>query len=230
MTITRLCRLCAVAGVFSCIALAANAQTPPGDGFDHTYDEIIGPQKIPELFDPAKHGMTIVENPDRFYELLTEADRCPPKKTAKPRVPCALISYAPPGTVEAAYSQSLRPVFKVVDEDTIWTFLNGTLALAGVHDLWNVQDLTDPNDPDRPTYDPTALVGQEENQEHCAKSGGLACVEERHFLTFVRQAQILTPGCVDEIWNNRGQGGPTDSGQQSRCRFLKRADIKKADR
>jgi hypothetical protein len=200
-----------------CITSAGSAQTPPSDGYDRTYEELIGPQKLPTLFDPEKYGMQKIDRPEDLFSLLTRKGRCQPGKTVKSGVPCAYVSYASPGTREDAYRESLRPIFKVESEDHIWTFLNSRLSLARIDDLLNVEDLADASGPERRTsYRPTALVGYDENQANCARSDGKSCVDAAHFLVFNRK-KLLTPGCMDEIWNKRG--GATGSGHQSRCRF-----------
>jgi hypothetical protein len=217
-----------IASAVLSLALPAHAQTPTDDGYDHTYDEIIGPQKLPDLFDPIEHGMEPIESHDQFYAQLIQPGRCPPGKTQRKRVPCAMISYAPPGTFEEAYPRSLRPVLKVESESSVWTFVNGGLVHISIDELWGLQDLSDPTNPERSSYDPTALVGYEENREHCATSRNQTCLKEEYFLFLAQQSEILTPGCVDEIWSRKG--GATGAGAQSRCRFKTSTEVSKPRR
>jgi hypothetical protein len=203
------------------VHLPAHAQTPPGTD-DQPYEEIIGRQEI-TYFDPAKFGMTKVETPDRLYDLLTQAQRCPPGQTAKRKTPCAFISYAPPGTNEAAYQQSLRPVFKVVSPEAIWTMMAGGPALVGVKNLEGARDLTDPNDPDRKSYAPVAVVGTQENEAAC--KAGRTCVDTGFFGKLVDEVRILSDGCVQEIWDKKVK--VSEPGEQSRCRYRTDSDIRK---
>jgi hypothetical protein len=198
------------------LALPAQAQTPSRDEDVQPYEEIIGRQVY---FDPAKFGMSKIETPDRFYDLLTRPERCPPGEPlakTKRKTACAFISYAPPGTNEAAYTKSLRPVFRVVSPDEIWTILDSGLARVSVKKLESVRDLKDPNDParNRP-YTPVAVVGASENEAACRARR--KCVDTKFFRALIDDVGILTDGCVAEIWDSKG--GASGAGEQSRCRY-----------
>lgn len=208
--------VCAVLSAACLMASEADAQTPPERGYDDTYADLIGPQPLPDLFDPADVGMTRVDDPQDLMSLLTVEGRCPPRKPASAGMPCAFISYAPENTREDAFANSLRPVFKVEGNGRVWTFLDGGLALVRISDLQMVSDLQDPSMPDA-SYRPTAIVGYEENQSTCSRLGKDACVDPSHFRTFV-EMRYLTPACIDEIWKGR-RGGASSVGAQSRCRF-----------
>lgn len=209
----------AAASVLCLTVSMAQAQPPPARGYDDTYADLIGPQPLPDLFDPGDLGMARVDDPQKLLELLTHEDRCPPRKRGTSGIPCALISYAPEKTLKESYASSLRPVFRLEGDERVWTFLDTELSLVQISNLWEVSDLHDANLPGV-TYRPTAVVGYEENNANCSRRGPEKCVDPSHFKMFVEWG-YLTPACLDEIWNGR-RGGASGVGVQSRCRFSER--------
>lgn len=197
----------------------ALAQSPLSPAYDDTYSDLIGPMPLPDLFDPTVIGMELIEYPSDLEAALTKSSRCPMRKTADRGMPCAFVSYAPENTLKASYLDSLRPVFKVESDSRVWTFLGGELSLVPVAELWEVVDLDDPKLPGA-SYQPTSIVGYEENLSNCARRGREKCVDPSHFEMFVEKG-YLTPACIVEIWEGR-RGGPSGVGVQSRCRFNER--------
>lgn len=167
------------------------AAQPPVDPFE----DFREPGEPPPL-------MRTLSSADELYEELTKPGRCPEQEVRDRAVPCAFLVY--PG------GKALRPVFKVMGARAIWTFLDTKLAKASIETLWNAADLIDPSG-ERARYAPVAVVGREEN---CKE--GVLCLED-NFSMFVGKHDILTPACIEEIWNQKS--GPTDSGYQSRCRY-----------
>lgn len=207
---TRICgagKILLLALSTSLVMISAAQELP---SVDNPYEEVLGDQERPAIFDPEHYGMTLVDDPAIFLSLLIEADRCPPGGKGTKGIPCAAISYAPEGTRDEFYQRSLRPIFKVERSGRVWTFLDGQLALVPADFLLSVSDLSDASGLERGSYVPTALVGYKETEVRCRRDE--PCVED-FFFTF--KSSILTTGCLEKIWNRRG--GPTGSGEQSRC-------------
>gem|GEM_PF-5713137 len=197
------------------LVLLLSFQQPPDEVDDGP--DVLWVSEEPSSFDPATLGMQPVQDPTRLFELLTADGRCPVRKVQKAPTPCALISYAPPGTDQAAYENSLRPVFKVESRDAVWTFIDGKLVKTSISKLISVSDLNDQNDAERVSYSPTAILGYQENRSSCSRASDSMCLAERNFMWFGRRPDILTPGCIEQIW--KPKGGPRDPGEQTRCKF-----------
>lgn len=187
---------------------------PPDDGYDRTYEEIIGPQKLAEIFEPTTLGMQWVEDSDELFDLLIADGRCPVGKRQDPGAPCALISYAPPNTRVDAFENALRPVFRVESASRVWTILDGSLALVDVSKLLATTDLLDSGSGPM-TYVPTALIGYRENTANCERLGRDHCLDSDNFSQYL-ESGFLTLACKEKIWSRRV--GPTGVGQHSRCR------------
>lgn len=205
--------LSVIAVLAACLA-PAEAQTPSLDESEGDAIVRFEPDR-PDYFDAAASGMTEVSAPGQLYSLLESFCR-PDNSAHKAGMPCAYISYAPPGTSREAAQDSLRPVFRVLSQERIWTFYDARVALVTRSVLENATDLRDTNDPARTEpYVPTAVMGATENERRC--KAGLPCIDTSFAVALFSDRTILTPGCIQEIWH-RG-GGPRGPGEQSRCRF-----------
>jgi hypothetical protein len=190
--------LAAVALLSVSFAAGASAQPPePDNEIVDPWEDVLGVRTLPDTapgsITPDFHSD--IPDADALYKLLTEPGRCPPRKPAPRRIPCAFIAYS---SLDQA-SPVLRPIFKIVGPKTIWTFLDSKLAEVTIDDLWLADDVRDAGGQ---SYAPMAVVGFQENQANC-KLAGQTCVADHHFRMFVDRTDILTRGCAGEIWGHR---------------------------
>lgn len=196
-----------------CLAQGALAQ-PPVD------DEDTGPDvlwtSVENLLGPEDLGMKKLSPGDDLYKALTASGRCDPGKPSKPREPCAFISYAPSGSNEEAYTNTLRPVFRIISRDKVWSIVDGRMARISVENLAVAKDLREPSgEATDKAYPAVAVIGWAESVERCKAKK--KCIDMSYYQKLVSDVGILTSGCVDEIWNPKG--GATAVGEQARCRF-----------
>ena len=152
----------AAAKSISAAALAAVAAAPAGAS---------------RGFDPAAYSLVTFTNTEDLYELLTKEGRCPPKKTAEPRQPCALILYRPTHDMADARATNFKPVFKVENRKSIWAIHDKRLQRIRIEDLYF--DNVDVIGEKRTIHYSVALVGNAENKANCDK--GLTCL--KHLVT-----------------------------------------------
>jgi hypothetical protein len=196
-------------------ALVAGASgQPPAD------DEDSGPDvlwtSVENLLGPEDLGMKKVSAGDDLYKVLTGSRRCNPEKASKPREPCAFISYAPSGSNEEAYTNTLRPVFRIISRNKVWSIIDGRLARVSVDNLAVARDLREPSgERTDKAYPAVGVIGWTENLDRCKSKK--KCIDMAYYRKLLSEVGILSSGCVDEIWNPKG--GATGVGEQSRCRF-----------
>lgn len=151
-------------------------------------------------FDPAKYGMATFSDPTQLYDMLVQPGRCPPKKVAEPRQPCALIFYRPETTGQKQ-AFNFKPVFKVMGKTGIWAMHDGELQKVTAERLyWDALMIRGVAH----KYISIAVIGNAENTANCeAKRLCLAdLVAENMFLQYGRM-----PGdVVDLLW-----GRPKDN-------------------
>ncbi len=197
------------------VLVAGASAQPPADE-----DEGSGPDvlwtSVENLLGPEDLGMKKLSAGDDLYKVLTASRRCNPDKASKPREPCAFISYAPSGSNVEAYANTLRPVFRIISRDKVWSVVDGRLARVNVENLAIARDLREPSgDPTDKAYPAVAVIGWTENLDRCKSKK--KCIDMAYYQKLVSEVGILTSGCVDEIWNPKG--GATAIGEQARCRF-----------
>ncbi|MFT3722532.1 MAG: hypothetical protein QM773_03010 [Hyphomonadaceae bacterium] len=127
---------------------------------------------IPVEIDPGKYNIVAFQDQHDLYDLLTKDGRCPPKKLADPRQPCALILYVPKGEARAGRAANFKPVFGVVSRKTIWAIHDKKLQKVQVEDLYFDND--DVIGDKGAMYTSIAIIGNAENKANCAK--GLPCL------------------------------------------------------
>lgn len=155
-------------------------------------------------FDPAAYNLVTFKDNDDLYKLLTQEGRCPPKKTAEPRQPCALILYRPTQNMADVRATNFKPVFKVENRKSIWAIHDKQLQKIRIEDLYF--DNVDVIGQKRATHYSVALVGNAENMANCDK--GLTCL--KHLVTedMFRMYGNMPDSVVKVIWG----GGMEDSG------------------
>jgi hypothetical protein len=191
-----------------------------GAGAQPPADEDTGPDvlwtSVENLLGPEDLGMKKLSAGDDLYEALTGSRRCNPEKPSKPREPCAFISYAPSGSNEEAYANTLRPVFRIFSRDKVWSVVDGRLARISVDQLEVARDLREPSgDPTDKAYPAVGVIGWAENLDRCKAKK--KCIDMTYYQKLVSEVGILSDGCVEEIWNPKS--GATGVGEQSRCRY-----------
>ncbi|HEX5005588.1 MAG TPA: hypothetical protein VFV70_00665 [Hyphomonadaceae bacterium] len=147
-------------------------------------------------FDPAAYSLVAFNTTDDLYKLLTEEGRCPPKKTAAPRQPCALILYRPTEDMTDARATNFKPVFKVENRKSIWAIHDKQLQKVRIEDLYF--DNVDVIGQKRTTHFSVALVGNAENQTNCDK--GLPCLKDLVAEDMFRMYGNMPDSVVKVIW------------------------------
>jgi hypothetical protein len=165
----------------SAVSLAAVAAPPAG---------------APKGFDPAAYSLVAFKDNDDLYKLLTEEGRCPPKKTAERRQPCALILYRPTEDMGDARATNFKPVFKVENRKSIWAIHDKQLQKVRIEDLYF--DNVDVIGQKRTTQFSVALVGNAENQANCDK--GLTCLKDLVAEDMFRMYGNMPDSVVKVIW------------------------------
>jgi tetratricopeptide (TPR) repeat protein len=155
-------------------------------------------------FDPAAYSLVTFSDTNELYDVLTQAGRCPPKKTAEPRQPCALILYRPTCDTSDGRAANFKPVFKVESRKSIWAIHDKQLQEIRVEDLYF--DNVDVIGAKRATHISVALVGNAENRANCDQ--GLPCL--KHLVTedMFRMYGNMPDSVVKVIWG----GGMEDPG------------------
>jgi hypothetical protein len=155
-------------------------------------------------FDPAAYSLVVFKDNEDLYKLLTEEGRCPPKKTAEPRQPCALILYRPTEDLTNARATNFKPVFKVENRKSIWAIHDKQLQKVRIEDLYF--DTVDVIGQQRMTQFSVALVGNAENKANCEK--GLTCLKHLVAEDMFRMYGNMPDSVVKVIWG----GGMEDPG------------------
>jgi hypothetical protein len=147
-------------------------------------------------FDPAAYSLVAFTDTNDLYDLLTQEGRCPPKKTAAPRQPCALILYRPTADIADTRATNFKPVFKVENRKSIWAIHDKQLQKIRIEDLYF--DNVDVIGQQHTTHFSVALVGNAENQANCDK--GLTCL--KHLVTedMFRMYGNMPDSVVKVIW------------------------------
>ena len=178
-------RTLTIAACFSALPVA-HAQTP---GSTNPFSEIVSDEELADsLKQPPPKGAV---DPDdavvaQFYNDLTRADRCPPMEAGRRRIPCAIVS---------EQDGKYRPVFRVMDQNTIWTFINGRLAQASIGNLAKARRFENNGGAGQLG----TIIGFAENERTC-KTKAPTCVPQSLFSGYVNERQELTPFCADQIW------------------------------
>lgn len=149
--------------------------------------------------DPSKYSIVTFSDEHDLYDLLTKDGRCPPKKLAEPRQPCALILYTPLGSDGAGLSANFKPVFGVVSRKAIWAIHNKKLQKVEIEDLYFDND--DIIGATRAVYRSTGVIGNTENAANCGK--GLPCLSNLVAQNMFRMYSNMPDSVVNVIW---GQG------------------------
>jgi hypothetical protein len=155
-------------------------------------------------FDPETYNLVTFTNTDDLYELLTQEGRCPPKKTAAQRQPCALILYRPTQDMADARATNFKPVFKIENRKSIWAIHDKQLQKVRIEDLYF--DNVDVIGQTRATHFSVALVGNAENQANCDK--GLICLKHLVAEDMFSMYGNMPDSVVEVIWG----GGMKDVG------------------
>lgn len=150
-------------------------------------------------FDPAKYSMVKFENMTDLYDLLTREGRCPPKKLAEPRQPCALILYRPvDGSPDEGLSANFKPVFRVDSRTSVWAIHNKKLQKVKIENLYfDDQDIIGQK---RKTYRSVAIIGNAENAANCQK--GLPCLEGLVVQDMFNMYGSMPDSVVEVIWGS----------------------------
>lgn len=125
----------------------------------------VAPATAPKDFDPTKYNITVFTDTHDLYDLLTQPGRCPEKTTAEPRQPCALILYRPVDADGGGLAANFKPVFKVVNRQTVWAIHDKKLQKVQIEDLYYDND--DVIGQKRVKYTSVALIGNAENTANC---------------------------------------------------------------
>jgi len=147
-------------------------------------------------FDPTAYSLVTFKDNDDLYKLLTQEGRCPPKKTAERRQPCALILYRPTEDMGDARATNFKPVFKVENSKSIWAIHDKQLQKVRIEDLYF--DNVDVIGQKRTTQFSVALVGNAENQANCDK--GLTCLKHLVAEDMFRMYTNMPDSVVKVIW------------------------------
>jgi hypothetical protein len=156
----------------------------------------VAPATAPKDFDPTKYNITVFTDTHDLYDLLTQPGRCPEKTTAEPRQPCALILYRPVDAEGGGLAANFKPVFKVVNRQTVWAIHDKKLQKVQIEDLYYDND--DVIGQKRVKYTSVALIGNAENTANCdAKKPCLAnLVSEDMF----RMYGNMPDSVVEVVW------------------------------
>ncbi len=170
-----------VAARISAAALAAVAPPP------------VDPAKG---FEPEKYNLVTFSDTNDLYDLLTAPGRCLPNKTADERQPCALILYRPQDGSTDARAANFKPVFKVVNRNTIWAIHDKKLQKVRIEDLFF--DEVDVIGKQRAKYISIAVIGNAENKANCAK--GIVCLAQLVSQDMFNMYTNMPPSVVEVIW------------------------------
>jgi hypothetical protein len=165
---------------------------------------VTPPPTQPGTFDPAKYSLVAFENQGDLYELLTKEGRCQPNKTADPRQPCALILYRPTDGSTDALTANFKPVFKVVNRNSIWAIHDKQLQKIKIDNLYF--DVVDVIGGKRTNYESVALIGNAENTANCEQ--GKPCLRDLVQQDMFRMYSNMPDSVVQVIWG----GGMKDPG------------------
>lgn len=150
---------------------------------------------LPKKIDPAQYSLVTFQDQHDLYDLLTKDGRCPVKKLAEPRQPCALILYTPTGDGDGL-SANFKPVFGVVSKKTIWAIHNKKLQKVHIEDLYF--DTDDVIGQKRTTYQSKAVIGNEENRANCER--GLPCLSNLVVQDMFKMYGNMPDSVVAVIW------------------------------
>ncbi len=147
-------------------------------------------------FKPADYSLVAFRDIHELYNLLTKDGRCPPKKLAEPRQPCALILYRPVKGGDEGLTANFKPVFSVISRTAIWAIHDKKLQKIGIENLYfDEQDIIGQG---KKAYISVALVGNAENKANCEK--GLPCLNSLVVQDMFRMYNDMPDSVVAVIW------------------------------
>lgn len=167
-----------------CVALVANAQTPP-DRTNPFGDFVTDEELRQSLRQPPQVVPPEVRDSAELYRELILPDRCPPHYTVRRRVPCSVIDEG----------GQYRPVFLVESPERIVTLIGGRFSEVTVSDLaraWQFED----GDTQKTSG---AVTGYTENQKACAAHAP-SCIPASVFLAYAQDRKTISSACADQVW------------------------------
>jgi hypothetical protein len=185
-------------------ALAQNGTTARLSAASLAAVSVTPPPTQPGVFDPTRYSLVKFDDQGDLYDLLTKEGRCQPGKTAAPRQPCALILYRPTDGSAGSLSANFKPVFKVVNRNTIWAIHDKQLQKIKIDNLYF--DVVDVIGGKKTTYESIALVGNAENTANCDQ--GKPCLGNLVQQDMFRMYTNMPDSVVQVIWG----GGMKDPG------------------
>jgi hypothetical protein len=185
-------------------ALTQNGTTARVSAASLAAVSVTPPPTQPGVFDPARYSLIKFDDQGDLYDLLTKEGRCQPGKTADPRQPCALILYRPTDGSAGSLSANFKPVFKVVNRNTIWAIHDKQLQKIKIDNLYF--DVVDVIGGKKTTYESIALVGNAENTANCDQ--GKPCLGNLVQQDMFRMYTNMPDSVVQVIWG----GGMKDPG------------------
>ena len=177
-------------------ALASNGATARVSAASLAAVAVTPPPTQSGNFDPAKYSLVVFENTADLYDVLTKPGRCEPNKTAAPREPCALILYRPSDGSAGTLAANFKPVFKVVNRNSIWAIHDKQLQKIRIDNLYF--DNVDVIGGKKTTYESVALVGNAENKSNCDQ--GKPCLGNLVSQDMFRMYANMPDSVVKVIW------------------------------
>jgi hypothetical protein len=153
-------------------------------------------------FKPTDYGAATFSSLSDVYRLITQENRCPPGYKPEREEPCALIAYTPVTDGPGVYKQYYKPVFGVVNSNTIWTMVDSRIVAVSAKTLWapvEIENTATKGVKDK--YRALAVVGSRENVDNCKQAK--ACLPHKELFLHYRDFKVLPSAFIDDFWGSK---------------------------